>query len=110
MGRTLGPWGAVASVSIVLILVSGGVILAALGKDVSIILTLTALVGTPVLVALGVSMQQTLGEVKDQVNGNNRANMELVKELQETVKNLALRVPTPPDQGNGPGNSGGMVH
>jgi len=83
-----------ASVAIVAMLVGGSVTLAALQRDVTVVLSLAAIVAVPVLGAFGVGVWQKLDAVKAQVNGNAADQMQTIKELQNTVKELALRVPT----------------
>lgn len=86
-----------ASVAIVFMLVAGSVTLVILDKDVSIILTLAAVVAVPVLGGFGVAVYQKLDQVKEQVNGNNEKDRVTIKELQDTIKELALRLPPPAD-------------
>lgn len=86
-----------ASVAIVFMLVGGSVTLVILDKDVSVILTLAGLVAVPVLGGFGVAVYQKLDQVRDQVNGNNDKDRETIKELQATIKELALRQPPPGD-------------
>lgn len=82
-----------ASVAIVFMLVAGSVTLVILDKDVSIIMTLAGIVAVPVLGGFGVAVYQKLDQVKDQVNGNNEKDRVTIKELQDTIKELALRLP-----------------
>jgi hypothetical protein len=84
-----------ASVSIVFMLVAGSVTLVILDKDVSIILTLAGIVAVPVLGGFGVAVYQKLDQVKEQVNGNSEKDRVTIKELQDTIKDLALRLPPP---------------
>lgn len=58
-----------ASVVIVFILVTSATILVVMDKDVSIILTLAAVVALPVLSALGVAFYHKLEQVKEISNG-----------------------------------------
>lgn len=59
-----------ATVAIVFMLISGAVVLAALDKDTTVVLTLAALVAVPVLSALGVGIYQKVDQTKDIANGN----------------------------------------
>ncbi len=85
-----------ASVAIVFMLIAAAVTLVALDKDVTIILTLAALVAVPVLGGFGVAVYQKMDSVEGKVNGNNAEMMKTIKELNATVKELALQVPTAP--------------
>lgn len=84
-------WGAVA---IVFILVAGAVTLVALGKDVTIILTLTMLVAVPVITALGGIVVSKLEQVKEQGNGNIQKVLEAQQKTQEQLANLAMILPS----------------
>jgi len=84
-----------ASVAIVFMLVAGAITLVALGKDVTVILTLAAVVGVPVLGGLGVAVYQKMDSVDTKVNGNTSDMMTTIKNLQATVERLALQVPPP---------------
>lgn len=83
-----------ASVAIIAMLVIGAVTLSVLDKDFTVILTLAALVAVPVLGGFGVAVYQKLDAVKEHVNGNSAEMMQTIKELNATVKELALQVPT----------------
>lgn len=82
-----------ASVSIIFMMLAGVVTLASLDKDVTVILTLAGLIAIPVLSAFGVAIYQKMDQVKDLSNGGNRQLLDMIKELQDTVKGLALAVP-----------------
>jgi len=81
-----------ASVVIIFLLIAGAVLLVLNNKDVSTILTLTAIVALPVLTALGVANYQKAQEVKELTNGNVDKQHQMIKELQATVTELALKV------------------
>lgn len=85
-----------ASVAIVFMLVAGAITLTALDKDVTVILTLAALVAVPVLGGFGVAVYQKMDSVEGKVNGRYDDMMKTIKELNATVKELALQVPTVP--------------
>lgn len=84
-------WGAVA---IVFILVTGSVILVALGKEVTVILTLAALVAVPVITALGGILVTKIEQVKEQGNGNIAKILEAQQKTQEQLANLAMILPS----------------
>jgi hypothetical protein len=83
-----------AAVVIVLILVAGAVTLVALDKDVTIILSLAAVVALPVLSAFGVAFYQKLEQVKEQGNGNVSKLLEAQQKTQEQLANLAMILPS----------------
>lgn len=58
-----------ASVTIVCVMVAGAVILALTGNDVTVILSLAALVAIPVLAGFGAAVYQKLDQVKETSNG-----------------------------------------
>jgi len=87
-----------ASVAIIFMLVAGSVTLVILDKDVSIILTLAGIVAVPVLGGFGVAVYQKLDRVQDHVNGNSEKDRVTIKELQDTIKELALRLPPPEEK------------
>jgi len=71
-------------------LVAGAIILSALDKDPTIILTLAGLVAVPALGALGVAVYQKLDQVKEVSNGNlNRAHDMLERHTDQTANALA---------------------
>lgn len=53
----------------VLFLMTGGVILVILDKDLTIIMSITALLAVPILSALGVAVYQKVDQVKEVSNG-----------------------------------------
>lgn len=79
-----------AAVIIVFIMVTGAVILVALDKDVTVILSLAGLVAVPVLSAFGVAVYQKLDQVKEASNGNLSKLMNMQQKTQEQLTNLAL--------------------
>ena len=79
-----------AAVAIVFMLVAGATTLVLLDKDVSIILTLAALVAVPVLGAFGTAVYQKLDQVKEASNGNLKHFMEMLQETQRQLNALAL--------------------
>ena len=87
-----------ASVTIIFMLVTGSVTLVVLDKDVSIILTLAGIVAVPVLGGFGVAVYQKMDQLKEQVNGNSEKDRVTIKELQDTIKELALRLPPPEEK------------
>jgi repressor of nif and glnA expression len=88
----LSPHVVWASVVIVFMLVGGAVTLTIMGKDIVVILSLTAIVAVPVLTAFGAMINQKVQEVKEISNGNNSELLNMVKNLQTTVTELALKV------------------
>lgn len=72
-----------ASVAIIFMLVAPASVLAGLGKDVTVILTLAALVAMPVLAGLGVAVYQKMEQVREQGNGNTTKQHELTREILE---------------------------
>ena len=88
-----------ASVVIIFILIGGSVSLTLAGKDVSVILTLAAIVALPVLTSLGIATYQKVQEVKDVSNGDRDKLLQMIRGLQATVTDLALKVQPPePDK------------
>lgn len=85
-----------AAVMIVFILVAGSVSLTILDKDPSVILTLAGLVAVPVLGAFGVAVYQKLDQVKEASNGNLTKLMDMQRETQQQLTNLALSVQPKP--------------
>jgi hypothetical protein len=87
-----------ASVVIILFMVTGTVILAITGHDVSAVKDLAVLIGLPVLGAMGVNAYQNLSgsmeQVKDTSNGRMTEMVNMVKDLHAQVTLLALQVPT----------------
>lgn len=86
-----------AATVIVVALVTGGVLLSFNDKPLSDLLALAAMVVVPVLSGLGIAMYQKLEQVKDNVNGNKAGDRLMIKELQDTVKELAMKM-TPPEE------------
>lgn len=85
-----------ATVLIVFMLIGGAVTLTALGKDTTVILTLTALVAVPVLTGFGATIYQKLDQTKEIANGNtSRMLTQLLAAHRESV-DLAKQVPTAP--------------
>jgi hypothetical protein len=84
-----------ASVAIVFMLIASTTALVILGKDVTIILTLAALVAIPVLGAFGVSIHQKLDQVKEASNGNLAKAMDMSCKTQDQLTALAMSM-TPP--------------
>jgi glucan phosphoethanolaminetransferase (alkaline phosphatase superfamily) len=91
----LSPHVIWASVVIVFMLIGGAVTLTLMGKDIVVILSLTAIVAVPVLTAFGAMINQKVQEVKEISNGNNSELLNMVKNLQTTVTELALKVQPP---------------
>jgi len=98
-----------ASVVIIGLLVAGVVALVINGKDVDAIKDLAVLIAIPILTAFGVGVYQKvdqaaektdvkLDQVKEATNGNNDKLLTMVKELHDTVTQLALQVPPPHEQ------------
>lgn len=92
-----------ASVVIVFLLLTGAVTLVAMDKDVTVILSLAAIVAVPVLGAFGVAVYHKLDQVKEQGNGNLERNFEFQKRLleaqqktQEQLTALAMSMPASP--------------
>jgi hypothetical protein len=90
-----------AAVAIVFMLVTGAVLLVLNDKDISVLLALAGLIAVPVLGAFGVTIKQELaamnlvvGSVKDVVNGERSLLLGRIAVLQDTVKELALQVPS----------------
>lgn len=83
-----------AAVAIVFILVTGAVVLVALNKDVTVILTLATLVAIPILTASGAAVYQKLEQVKEQGNGNINKLLEAQQKTQEQLANLAMLLPS----------------
>jgi hypothetical protein len=86
-----------ASVVIIFILIGSVVVLALRDKDVTVILSLGALVAIPVLSAFGVAIYQKMDQVKELSNGGNKELLKMIKDLQATVTGLALQI-QPPDK------------
>ena len=84
-----------ASVTIIIVLIGGAVTLTLAGKDVSVILTLAAIVALPVLTSLGVATYQKLQEVKDVSNGDRDKLLKMIQGLHAQVTELALKVQPP---------------
>ena len=95
-----------ASVTIIFLLLAGTVVLSVFDKDVTVILSLGALVAIPVLSAFGVAIYQKMDQVKEasqesskQVkeasNGSQDKLLAMIQELQTTVTGLALQVKPP---------------
>jgi len=82
-----------------LIVTVGACTLIVMNKDVAVILTLTAVMGVPIITAAGAAMYQKLGQVQDTTNGNTTKMMTMIAELQESNARLALKLPadTPPE-------------
>lgn len=85
-----------ASVAIVFILVASATTLVILDKDVSILLTLVALVALPVLGGLGATMVQKLNQVKESSDGNLHRLLNLHQQSTNQLTNLALSMTPPP--------------
>jgi hypothetical protein len=83
-----------AAVVIVFMLVSGAVTLVALDKDVTVILTLAALVAIPVLSAFGVAVYHKLDQVKEASNGNLERLLDMQQKTQNQLTQLALLLPS----------------
>lgn len=81
-----------ASVAIVFMLVAGVVTLAALNKDVVVLISLAGIVAVPVLSAFGVAIYQKMDRVQETTNGREDKLLTMVKELHQTVTELALQV------------------
>lgn len=82
-----------AAVAIVIVIVAGCVILILNDKPLSDLLAISAMVVVPVLSGLGIATYQKLEQVKEQVNGNKNEDRIMIKGLQDTVKELAMRLP-----------------
>jgi hypothetical protein len=83
-----------ASVVIVFILVASATTLVILDKDVSIILTLTALVALPVLGGLGIAIYHKLDQVKEDSNSIASRACDMQKTTQDQLTAMALAIPT----------------
>jgi hypothetical protein len=84
-----------ASVVIIFILVASATTLVILDKDVSIILTLTALVALPVLGGLGVAIYHKLDQVNENSNTNANRACDMQKVTQDQLTAMALAMPAP---------------
>lgn len=88
-----------ASVAIVFILVASTTTLVILNRDVSVILTLVALIALPLLGALGGAVYQKMDQKMDQIKENTNDNMHRVLNMHEKsteqLTSLALSM-TPP--------------
>ena len=84
-----------AMVVIVSILVAATTTLVILDKDVSVILTLVALVALPVLGALGGAVYQRLGQLNDKTDNN------MHQKSTDQLTNLALSMTPPPAPAEG---------
>jgi len=88
-----------ASVTIIIVLLAGTVVLSLNNKDITVVITLAGLLAVPVLAALGVAIYQKMDQVKEASNGNQDKLLKMIQELQSTVTGLALQVKPPePDK------------
>jgi len=85
-----------AMVVIVSILVAATTTLVILDKDVSVILTLVALVALPVLGALGGAVYQRLGQLNDKTDNNMHRVLNMHQKSTDQLTNLALSMTPPP--------------
>ena len=96
-----------AAVTVVALLIGASVTLALMDKDVTIILTLAGLVAVPVLGAFGAAVYQKLDQVRENSNGTMASFMDLHRQTQQQLTQLAFLVnSTPPasvspEQGEG---------
>lgn len=81
-----------ASVVIIFMLIGSVVVLTALGKDSTIIVTLAGLIAIPVLSAFGVAIYQKVDQVKELSNGGQQNLLKMIQKLQEVSTELALKV------------------
>lgn len=81
-----------ASVAVVFILISSATTLVILGKDVSVIMTLAALVALPVLGAFGVAIYHRLDQVREQGNGRESALLALQERGQIQMKDSSDKI------------------
>lgn len=112
MNKPLTTQQVVLFLGITAILMSGAVTLVVLGKDVGIILSITAMVVVPILLAAGASVASgvnvKLENLKDQTNGNVAQILAMLKDERDqrnAIAALAVQkmdpVPTPSKEGNG---------
>jgi len=85
-----------AMVIIVFVLVAATTTLVILDKDVSVILTLVALVALPVLGALGGAVYQRLGQLNDKTDNNMHRVLSMHQKSTDQLTNLALSMTPPP--------------
>jgi hypothetical protein len=81
-----------ATVAIVFMLIAGSVTLVAMGRDATVVLTLSGIVAVPVLAGFGATIYQKVDQTKEIANGNlsrmfsqlliaHQQNLELAKQL-----------------------------
>jgi hypothetical protein len=92
-----------AMVTIVFILVAATTTLVILDKDVSVILTLVALVALPVLGALGGAVYQKMSQVKENSDENMHRVLSMHQKSTDQLTNLALSMTPPPVPTEGEG-------
>jgi len=81
-----------ASVVVVFMLVSSATTLVIMGKDVGIILTLSALVALPVLGAFGVAVYHKLDQVRELSNGGQTKLMDMQQRSQDQMNDNGQRI------------------
>ena len=92
-----------ASVVIISLMTTAGIILSVLDKDVTVLLTIMTAVTFPLLGAFGMGLWQKLGQVQDISNGNLTRQMEQNARNQEDLMRMfrelhpGLKTDTPPD-------------